>query len=647
MIHLPSKAFSYTISRVRSSSDLWLWGLFAVWAFFFSFIAFPLSASAHANLEGVTGILNVPSAESLEDGEVFFGYGYNTNRDRFFGARQRNYFAGVGYLPGLEVCARYIEFPEIPEQQVPGFGTRKDRSVNIKYQFVCESCHKISLAVGVYDVGGKARVESAKYLTATKTIGPAKLTLGFGTDRLSGVFGGAEIKLSDKFSLLYENDRLDNNFGIRITPSKHVALLLGSVNENFSFGLSYLKDLVPPKFAEKPVEPSVKASPISEKADEEALKGMALELKKLGYENIEVKLSGPELTVKYENRLSRLEEEAWAKVLLWSAIRAPAEVETMRVVSRREGELVLVTKFTRDELLRFVNGEIDASEFAKELTIFDYEDPGYDFTYETGLVNPSSGTTDVFMSPAVKLSLGEPFEPLKHRSGFSISHDTSVAGGMTLTGALEIPVVNNLDARDAPFVKAEALNFFDVASGGRYFLASAGYFGEHVYGAKGEIRQYFQQSLFDLGVEGAYAKDKFYDRTEKELLFSATWRHPLYGLYLRGYTGKFLRGDQGWLFETKRYLGKHEIAFFVYDTDAISTEAGFRYTVPLVGYNDTHYSRMRFGVAPLYSYEYRTTNLLAGQFLAPRTSVEDFRRRLYPFYLRENIDILRKSAGGR
>ncbi len=609
-------------------------------------LGFSARISAEPNLEGVTGILNVPSAESLEDGEVFFGYGYNTNRDRFLGARQRNYIAGVGYLPGLEVCARYIEFPEIQEPVVPGFGTRKDRSVNVKYQFVCESCHKISLAVGAYDVGGKAKIESATYFTGTKTVGPLKLTLGFGSKRLSGVFGGAEFKLSDEVALLYEYDRFDNNFGVRVKPSSSVNLLVGRVNDDFAFGFSYLKDLVPRKGREEKVSEPIKRESVSAITDLASLEQIGNELARLGYENVEVKGRKGELAIKYENRLKRLEEEAWASVILFASVKAPEDVSEIRVVSRREGELLVNTRVNRSAVINYVNGEIDANEFSRSLKVTDYEPPSYAYDYETELINPSRGTTDVFLTPANTLRLGEAFQPVKHRSGLAISHDTSFGGGFSLTGKLEVPLVNSLDERDAPFMRNETLNFYASGANGVDWLFSGGYFGEHLYGAKGEVRRFFPGDpfSFDVGVEGGIAKDEYYDLTEDEFLVSATWRHQNYDLSVRGYTGRFLRGDQGWFLETKRYLGKHEVAFFAYNTDAISTEAGFRYTIPIIGYSDDNYARMRFSIAPLFTYEYRTTSLLAGEFLAPRVSVEDFRKRLYPFYLRERVDLIRKVA---
>ena len=118
----------------------------------------PAASRAEPGLEGVTGILNVPTAEVAKDGEVFVGFGRNVNNLRYPGRTQRNYFAGVGFLPGLEITGRYIDFPEIQDPTVPGFGTRKDRSINLKFRLLDERRFPASFAVGAYDVGGEAAI---------------------------------------------------------------------------------------------------------------------------------------------------------------------------------------------------------------------------------------------------------------------------------------------------------------------------------------------------------------------------------------------------------------------------------------------------------------------------------------------------------
>ncbi len=601
-------------------------------------------ANSAPNLEGVTGILNIPTAESAEDGEVFFGFGLNRNRDKFFGRTQRNYFAGVGYLPGLEISGRYIDFPQIEEKRVPGFGTRKDRSVNVKYQFVCESCHKISLAVGSYDVGGKARIESASYLVGTKTLGNIKLTMGTGTNRLAGVFYGMEFSPFDKVTVLYEHDRVDHNFGLRIKPAGNVNLLLGVANHKLAIGLSYQKDLVPPKGHEKPAKPKIKQLPISESADEESLERMASRLASLGFTNIIVKAKDDLLNVKYENRRFRLEEEAWATVLLWSSIYAPKEISRFRIVTRKEQQFIVVTEFNREDIFSFVNGEIGQADFARRIKVFDYEPPGYEFEKTTSLHNSSALTTDIYISPANKVNLGEFFEPVKHRTGLALSQKTSFGSGLSLQSRLEIPLINTLDKRDAPFMTQATLSMNKVFPESIYAMTSAGYFGEHRYGVKAEIRKFIQQSQFDMGIEGALVRDRYYDEDFEMGLFSVAGRHPLYDLTFRFSTGKFLLGDKGWMLETKRYLGSNEVAFFVYDTDATGTEAGVRFSIPLMGYQEGNASKVRFTPAPFFRYEYRTTSLGGADLVAPRLTVEEFRSRLFPLFLKEHVGLIRKMA---
>jgi hypothetical protein len=606
----------------------------------------PMAAHAEPGLEGVTGILNVPSAEAAKDGEVFAGFGRNENNLRFPGRTQRNYFLGVGFLPGLEISARYIDFPEIQDPSVPGFGTRKDRSVNVKFQLLDERSFPASFAIGVYDVGGGAAIERGKYAAVSKTVGAAKLTAGYGNDRFDGFFGGVEVAAADELDLLYEYDSHSHNFGVRVNPHPDWHLTLASVSNGFNFGVSYTKTLTGnrnPK-EEVPVQP-VERMPLAAGTSAEELDQLAGKLAATGLDNVMLKAAGDELAVKYENRRFRHDEDAWAFVCLWAAAYAPETVEKLRIVSRREGYYTITTEYSRDDLLDYVNGECTAAELAAKAVIRDYRGPGYEFDTTSGLFRPAAGGTDLYFTIANTVDLGQPNTPVKQRTGLGVKHETVLADHFTFTGYEEIPISNNLDNRDSPFAVRETLNYYSAREGGLYGFASGGYFGGHRWGGRAEVRKYFDESRFDLGVSSGYVKNLALDDWQDELLFSASARLPRYDMSLTGYTGKFITGDEGYLLSAGRYFGGHEISFFYYNTDYTGNEAGVRFSLPVPGYPSHRASRLRAGVTPDYIYEYRTMGGYAASFLDPSRSVDQYRARLYPWHLRENLYLLRVAAG--
>jgi len=297
-------------------------------------------------------------------------------------------------------------------------------------------------------------------------------------------------------------------------------------------------------------------------------------------------------------------------------------------------------------VLAYAGGEVSRDEFAGRARIFDYQPPGYEFDNESSLHQSAAFGTDVYFSPANTLDLGQPYAPVRQRSGIAIKHDTSLGHRFTFTGHTEIPLTNNLDAHDppVPFIRNASINLYATGGETFYFLGSGGYFGDHRWGAKGEVRKFFANSRFDLGVIGAKVRDKRLDMNLEELLGTGNVRVPCYDLTLGAYAGRFLLGDDGWRVESRRYFGASEVAFYVYNTEATSTEAGVRFMLPLVGYDGKRYSRSRFTTAPFFSYEYRSSGYGGGDLLAWGNSVESFRKRLFPWYLREHLELIQGVA---
>ncbi len=605
-----------------------------------------LTAAAEPGLEGVTGILNVPTAEVAKDGEFYIGFGRNENKVRYPGREQRNYFVGVGFLPRLEVVARYIDFPEILDPSVPGFGTRKDRSVNAKLQLLSEECAPVSVAAGMYDVGGRAVIERGTYGVVSKTIGPVRLTLGVGDKRLDGVFGGVEISPIPELDLMYEYDTYDHNFGVRLNPHPDWHLTLGSVNEDFSWGVSYGK-VLPSNRNPKGEPPAQRAErmPLVTGTEAADLDELANRLARQGLVGVMCKAREGELAVKYENRRFRREEDAWAFVCLWSAVHAPDAVERLRVVTRREHDFVVTTEFARDDLLAYVNGEISEVEFCQRVGIHDYRSPGYEYSATSTMHAPKYGSTDVFFYPANALELGAAYAPVKQRSGVGVKHYTSVAPRFTIYGQEEMPISNNLDNRDNPFIIRELLTYSRAWEPSVYGLVEAGYFGEHRWGGQIELRKYWDDSRLDLGVTGGWVRNKRTDDWEDMILASGSVRVPSLDLSLTGYTGRFLSGDEGFMLAAGRRFGGYGVEFFYFNTEYTENEAGVRFSIPIAGFCESAPRRFRVSVAPDFLYEYRTSAPYSAEFLHFRGSVDVHRAWLYPWHLREHLNLLRLAAG--
>lgn len=129
------------------------------------------------NLYGMTGIIDLPSANMQPDGEI----GITAS---FFGGFQRNTIA-VQIFPGIEAAFRYSTIGDFSNS--PDFGsTLFDRSFDLKARLILEGRWWPSVAIGLQDFLGTG-IYSAEYIVATKHFGPdIVVTAGIGWGRLAG-----------------------------------------------------------------------------------------------------------------------------------------------------------------------------------------------------------------------------------------------------------------------------------------------------------------------------------------------------------------------------------------------------------------------------------------------------------------------------
>jgi hypothetical protein len=130
------------------------------------------------NLYGVTGLIDMPSAESQPDGQVSASYAMFGNTTR------RNFTFQL--LPRLSATLRYATIRDWGRENDPDYNLF-DRSLDLQFQILKErGAWQPSLALGFRDFLGTG-VYSAEYLVATKTVQDFKFSAGMGWGRLAGI----------------------------------------------------------------------------------------------------------------------------------------------------------------------------------------------------------------------------------------------------------------------------------------------------------------------------------------------------------------------------------------------------------------------------------------------------------------------------
>jgi len=204
------------------------------------------------SLGGMTGLINIPSADILSDGAFRIGYSVYAKeqayelRDR---ADNEVIHVALGFLPRVEVMIRATLFPGVT--QVEGVKIPNVDRMAAGKVLVLREGRGPAIAVGLDDPTGTRRfhslyaVASKSFLTWDSGRG-VRLTAGYGSTALNakrhildGLFGGADLRFAP-FSGIVEYDTEKWNAGARVLVLGrfHVQAVLLDL-EVFSGGISW------------------------------------------------------------------------------------------------------------------------------------------------------------------------------------------------------------------------------------------------------------------------------------------------------------------------------------------------------------------------------------------------------------------------
>lgn len=209
------------------------------------------------NLEGLSGLFFIPTAELQNDGTVSLGVNYLDKELVSFSGYKDNAFTPfvtLTYLPFAEFSFRITRLIK-SEITTQGIG---DRTISARFRITEGKKYLPSLLIGFHDLlavfGGEGAIHNnALYLTASKhinfdsSINFIGLHIGFGTDAVkanthnfSGIFGGINLKFFDMLELISEYDSERFNGGIRLSLFHHISLLGGFIGfKSFSGGAAF------------------------------------------------------------------------------------------------------------------------------------------------------------------------------------------------------------------------------------------------------------------------------------------------------------------------------------------------------------------------------------------------------------------------
>ena len=219
----------------------------------FGFLLFFGSISYGQSVTGTSGLIHIPSARMLEDGQLVLGAGFIPKPYFYRWGVNENpgltSYITYQILPFVELMFRYTHELNKPVWNPNGDHYFPDRMFSIRFKLVEEKKYIPAVVFGAHDFSKLTGLSSpsslnsmyaATYLVTSKKIDfkhfSIDTSLGYAFDLLDletkdyrGIFYGFELKsLSfDFITLIIENNSKNLNTGIRISPLKMVNMMVG------------------------------------------------------------------------------------------------------------------------------------------------------------------------------------------------------------------------------------------------------------------------------------------------------------------------------------------------------------------------------------------------------------------------------------
>lgn len=452
---------------------------------------------------GTPGVLDMPTAEVLPDGELAF-------TSSAFGPAWRNTMV-FQMFPKVYGTFRYSLLNDAFIQQTTGTpGDIYDRSFDIHFQLQEEDDRRPGIALGLRDFGGTGIYQS-EYLVVTKTIADRfSLTGGFGWGRLAtnggfdsplcwvssrfctrditndaqtgqvdfgnwftgpmAVFGGMKYRYNDRLTLLaeYSSDGYPQESGtgsisidVPFNFGAHYELKKGwSVAGYFMYGseigvqATYRFNPKDPKNGAGLERAAPAIAPLSkvERAswgNSTSVDGLSplersldAKLKAEGLELESFELSGDRAIVGIENLRYGASAQAVGRTNRVLANTLPADIQVFEVILLRKG-VAITTVTTHKSDLQELHRDIDGSW--RSLARAEIDDAYPDEETRIPGFFPKFGYR---LGPYTAFSFFDPDAPIRYEVGAQFNADYVASPGLTLATELQLPFFGTLDQSD-------------------------------------------------------------------------------------------------------------------------------------------------------------------------------------------------------
>ncbi len=474
----------------------------------------------------------------------------------------RYYYGALSLFKGLEVDGKITEVIGVKALS-SNYGDYKDKSIDLKYQFLSEDMYLPALALGIRDPNGN-RLYPGQYLVTSKQIYPFDFTLGLGNGRFgkrplitapettfgaeiftspkefardAQPFWGVQFAASESVSLMMEYNPirynlqtsdpaqpkyftrpipLHYNFGLRWKPLTwtEVDLTYQRGNEiglNFSMLFDIGRPFIP-----------IYNRPYKEKPQAAALnpeERMAVALKAQGFSDIGIDETGETLTIRAQNDKYFYSMKAVGVIMNTIMPLMTPSTEQVRITLTRTGLPIFRVETTQADIRDLYTGRLTCGEFFRLSKIATDIDKAPDIpTKDKRLFTPG-------WKPSFESFLNDPSGYFKYRLGLEGWLAYHPWQGASLVGALQTYPLNDISSSNIPPSEAvrsdiyaykqrdvglERLMFDQVCkpTGNAYARFAAGLLEIEYAGIDAEVAMPLANGRFLVGLQGSLVKKR-------------------------------------------------------------------------------------------------------------------------------------------
>jgi hypothetical protein len=452
-------------------------------------------AFGQAALNGQSGLINMPDGRVAPDGTLRLGLSYV---DPYFSG-----WGSVSLLPFLEVYGRYTQIDGVTAFEGTGnedaYGDYKDKEAGIKLRLLDEREFLPSLSIGAQDFFGTG-IFDAQFVALSKRIGDFDFTLGYGGDRIDGLFGGLRFtpRSFPSLSLVAEYDAYDYSRDLKPEESgvadRDKGAVVGleyrwkwltgqlsyghdevGVNAYMSIPLQQ-KEYVPKLKEPDPYTDITPRPTLAQwQADPTYRKRMYRELLRQDFKAIRLEMSGDTLKAKLTNSRISQPSRSVGRAARIMVLTAPLETRALEITYTL-ADLPFATYTFTDlaQLQRYFNGMVSRDQLRPTVLVH-YADPAtrlpenepeavldaFDRSYRVEVLDDAEGDLFSFrtegvgiggfkINPKVEFYFNDPSGAFRYDLFLLGSYRRQLAKRLFFDGSVRLTVVEDVSDVDNP-----------------------------------------------------------------------------------------------------------------------------------------------------------------------------------------------------